>query len=205
MSSDLNCPVCGAALSLEVVFSDADARQALDRLVTLSVPLGARVLKYLGLHKPPRQHLTAAKKIKLLLQLLPDLERGAVRHKGRDWAVSQTTWAAAFDQVCAAADAGGLDLPLKGHGYLYAVVSGLADKAEARAEAQREADRRTAPAATAHTVTLRGQVMPVAEALQTLYGAPKLGAENPAPVPAGLREQLQRLRGGAQQANGGGV
>lgn len=205
MSADLHCPVCGASLSLEVVFSDADARQALDRLVALSVPLGARVLKYVGLHKPPRQHLTAAKKIKLLLQLLPDLERGAVRYKGRDWTASATTWAAAFDQVCAASDGGAIDLPLKGHGYLYAVVAGIADKAEARAEAQREAERKTG-AAAAHTVAVRGQPMPITDALQEVYGAPRQAATNPAPVPAHVREQLQRLRGGAvRQENKGGV
>lgn len=201
---DLSCPACGAELDLSVLFAHEHDQRALARLAAVSIPLGARVLQYLSLFTPPKQRLTAAKKIKLILQLLPDLERQAITYKGRDWAVPLSAWAQAIDQMLAARDAQRLELPMKGHGYLFAILAGMADKAEASAEAQREAERKTG-AAAAHTVTVRGQPMPITDALQDVYGAPRQAATNPAPVPAHVREQLQRLRGGARPENKGGV
>lgn len=78
MSADLSCPVCGTELDLAVLFSHEHDQRALARLASVSIPLGSRVLQYLALFTPPKQRLTAAKKIKLILQLLPDLERGAI-------------------------------------------------------------------------------------------------------------------------------
>lgn len=134
MSADLACPVCGSELDLAVLFSHEHDQRALARLADVSIPIGARVLQYLALFTPPRQRLTAAKKIKLILQLLPDLERQAVTHKGREWPAPLAAWAAGIDQMLAARDAARLDLPMKGHGYLYAILAGMADKHEAQAE-----------------------------------------------------------------------
>ena len=105
MSADLSCPVCGTELDLAVLFAHEGDQRALARLAAVSIPLGGRVLQYLGLFTPPKQRLTAAKKIKLILQLLPDLERGAISWKGRDWAAPRTAWAMAIDQMLAARDA----------------------------------------------------------------------------------------------------
>ena len=106
MSADLSCPVCGTELDLAVLFSHEHDQRALARLAAVSIPLGGRVLQYLALFTPPKQRLTAAKKIKLILQLLPDLERQAITHKGRDWAVPLPAWAQAIDQMLAARDGG---------------------------------------------------------------------------------------------------
>ena len=81
MSADLSCPVCGTELDLAALFAHETDQRALARLAAVSIPLGARVLQYVALFTPPKQRLTAAKKIKLLLQLLPDLERCAITHK----------------------------------------------------------------------------------------------------------------------------
>ncbi|MFC4473856.1 hypothetical protein [Comamonas denitrificans] len=149
--SDLHCPNCGTELDLATAFCAETDRKALERLVATSVPLGARVLQYIGLHQPAKQRLTAAKKIKLLLQLLPDLERRAITHRGRDWQAPLPAWAAAIDQMLLSRDAGKLELPLKGHGYLYAVIASSADRIEAQAEHQREAERAAAARARAHS------------------------------------------------------
>lgn len=202
MSHDLACPVCGTELDMAVLFSHEADQRALARLAAVSIPLGARVLQYLTLFTPPKTRLTAAKKIKLMLQLLPDLERQAVTHKGRDWAVPLTAWADAFDQMLAARDAGRLDLPMKGHGYLYAILAGMADKHEAAAEANREAERRTGRGdPVPHTVLVRGQAMPIGAALDATYGnRDKTLAEldardrNAAPMPADVRAKLAALR-----------
>ena len=199
--SDLHCPNCGTELDLATAFCAETDRKALERLVATSVPLGARVLQYIGLHQPAKQRLTAAKKIKLLLQLLPDLERRAITHRGRDWQAPLPAWAAAIDQMLLSRDAGKLELPLKGHGYLYAVLSGMADKFESQAEQQREADRRAPP--RQDTVTVRGQALPIGEALQVAYAGkdPALAAldakdRQAAPMPADVRARIAELKKG---------
>ncbi|MDD2691894.1 MAG: hypothetical protein PHX69_08960 [Simplicispira sp.] len=162
-------------MDLALLFAHEHDQRALTRLASVSIPLGARVLQYIALFQPPKQRLTVAKKIKLLLQLLPDLERFAITHKSRDWAAPLSAWAQAIDQMLAARDAGRLELPMKGHGYLYAILAGMADKHEAAQE--------------------RGQAMEV------VYGGkdPALAqieaaSRNAAPMPAAVREKLAALR-----------
>jgi hypothetical protein len=193
--------VCGAELDVGVLFAHETDQRALARLAAVSIPLGARVMQYVALFTPPKTRLTAAKKIKLLLQLLPDLERQAIHHKGRDWSVPLDAWALAFDQMLASRDAGRLELPMKGHGYLYTTLAGMADKHEAAAEAQREAERRTAP--RQDTVQVRGQTLPIGEALQVAYAGkdPALAeidarTGQAAPMPAEVRARLAALKKG---------
>lgn len=201
MTTDLSCPVCGTELDVGVLFAHETDQRALARLAAVSIPLGARVMQYVALFTPPKTRLTAAKKIKLLLQLLPDLERQAITHKGRDWSVPLDAWALAFDQMLASRDAGRLELPMKGHGYLYTTLAGMADKHEAQAEQQREADRRTAP--RQDTVQVRGQTLPIGQALQVAYAGkdPALAdidarAGQAAPMPADVRARLAELKKG---------
>lgn len=180
MSADLSCPVCGTELDLAVLFSHEHDQRALARLASVSIPLGSRVLQYLALFTPPKQRLTAAKKIKLILQLLPDLERGAITWKGRDWPAPRTAWAMAIDQMLAARDAQRLELPMKGHGYLYAILAGMADRFEGQAEQQREQDLRTGPRAA----TVNGPKS-VADLVQAPApaAAPRPAPAAPAPSP----------------------
>ena len=178
--SDLSCPTCGTELDLAVLFAHEQDQRALARLASVSIPLGARVLQYLALFTPPKQRLTSAKKIKLILQLLPDLERGAISWKGRDWAAPRTAWAMAIDQMLAARDAQRLELPMKGHGYLYAILAGMADKFEGQAEQQREQELRTGPRAA----TVNGPKS-VADLVQAPApaAAPRPAPAAPAPKP----------------------
>ena len=199
--SDLSCPSCGAEFDLAVAFSHEVDQRALARLASVGIPLGARVLQYVGLFTPPKQRLTAAKKIKLILQLLPDLERQAITWKGWDWAAPLAAWAQAIDQMLDARTAGRLELPMKGHGYLYAVLAGMADKHEAAQEAKREEDARLRP--RRDTVQVRGQALEIGAALDVVYGGkdPALAAidqskRNAAPIPAHLRERMQQIKRG---------
>jgi len=195
--SDLHCPCCGAELDLATAFAAETDRKALQRLVATSVPLGARVLQYISLHQPPKQRLTAAKKIKLLLQLLPDLERRAITHRGRDWQAPLPAWAAAIDQMLTSRDAGKLDLPLKGHGYLYAVIASSADRIEAQAEQQREQERFDAARARAHSsdqATQAGQLLQAPAPAQPQLPRP---ASTPGTSPAvrRMKEEIARKKG----------
>lgn len=199
--SDITCPACGAEFDLTVAFACEEERRAFARLASVSIPLGTRVLKYIALFTPPKQRLTSAKKLKLLMQLLPDLERKAITHKGRDWTAPLDAWAQAIDQMLAARDAQRLELPMKGHGYLYAVLAGMADKHEAAQEAKREEDARLRP--RRDTVQVRGQALEIGAALDAVYGGkdPALAAieqskRNAAPMPAHLRERMQQIKRG---------
>ena len=199
--TDITCPACGAEFDLTVAFACEEERRAFARLASVSIPLGTRVLKYIALFTPPKQRLTSAKKLKLLMQLLPDLERKAITHKGRDWTAPLDAWAQAIDQMLAARDAQRLELPMKGHGYLYAVLAGMADKHEAAQEAKREEDARLRPQRA--SVQVRGQALEIGAALDVVYGGkdPALAAieqreRNAAPMPAHLRERMQQIKRG---------
>ena len=199
--TDITCPACGAEFDLTVAFACEEERRAFARLASVSIPLGTRVLKYIALFTPPKQRLTSAKKLKLLMQLLPDLERKAITHKGRDWTAPLDAWAQAIDQMLAARDAQRLELPMKGHGYLYAVLAGMADKHEAAQEAKREEDARLRPQRA--SVQVRGQTLEIGAALDVVYSGkdPALVAieqskRNAAPIPAHLRERMQQIKRG---------
>jgi len=202
--SDLSCPVCGSELGLDHLFVDADNRAAVARLVAVGLPIGARLLQYVRLFAPAKTTLTQRKQVRLILQLLPDLERLAITHRGRDWRVPLDAWSQGIDQMLTARDAGKLDLPMKGHGYLYAILVGLADKTEAVAEVQAEAAKRIPT--TQATVQVRGQTMPMGQALQQVFGGvdptlARLDAERgtAAPMPPDVRARIASLKSLAAQ------
>ena len=207
--SDLHCPKCDFELDMSLVLKSKEDHDAFDRLVmAVGVPIARRVLDYIDLHKPAQHRLSLTKKTKLIRQLDPDLQRQAITRNGLDWPAPHLLWAQAIDQMLATRDAGRLDLPLKGHGYLYAVIQGLSDKAEGAQERQTEADRRAAAQTTRATVQVRGQAMGLGDALEVVYGGrdPALAAldhsaRHAAPMPAEVRAKLAALRGRTPQAN----
>ena len=194
--SDLSCPTCGSELDLAVLFAHEQDQRALARLASVSIPLGARVLQYLALFTPPKQRLTSAKKIKLILQLLPDLERQAITHKGRDWEAPLAAWAQAIDQMLAARDAQRLELPMKGHGYLFAILAGMADKHEASAEQQREQQLRTGPrAATTHGPASVAALVQQAQPAAATRPTPAAAQPGTSPTVRAMREHIAKTKG----------
>ena len=201
-----SCPVCGTELTMAQLFANEDTQRAVARLAAVSMPLGARVLQYCTLFAPPKTRLTVPKQVKLMLQLLPGLERRAITHKGREWAVPLELWAQGIDQMLAMRDAGRLALPMTGHAYLYSVLAGMADKHEGQAEQQAEVARRAPP--RQDTVTVRGQTMSIGQGLAEVYGGrdpalAKLDADRhtAAPMPEGVRARLAELRRGKPDTN----
>ena len=196
--SDFTCTSCGAEQDVIAMFAQVDDERALARLVALSIPLGTRVLQYVALFKPEKHRLSMAKKIKLITQLLPDLERKAITYKGRDWDAPLASWAQAIDQMTAARNVGRLELPMKGHGYLYAVLASMGNAIEAQAEKKREEERRTGP----RPATTNG-LANVADLVGAAPAAPKpapriLPQSSPGTSPAvrAMREQSQRKAAG---------
>lgn len=164
------CPVCRSELSLEQITRSLDDEQAFTRLVALSVPMAHLVVMYVGLFTPEKQALTLRKKVRLIAQLLPDLQRQTITHKGRDWTAPHQLWERAIEQVLAARAAGRIDLPFTIHGYLYAVLAGMAEKKEASAEALREAERRSDAQAPRNTVTVGGVPAGIKVVMESAFG-----------------------------------
>ncbi len=200
-STDLSCPVCGTELNMATLFQHEETQRAFARLAAVSIPLGARVMAYSTLFAPPKTRLTVPKQVRVILQLLPDLERKAITYRGRDWSVPLALWAQAIDQMLLSRDTGRLELPLKGHGYLHAILCSLADKAEASAEQQAETDKRNGTNRPG-TVQVHGQTMSIAQGLAQVFGGrdpalAKIDADraNAVPMPPEVRDKLAQLRG----------
>jgi hypothetical protein len=93
--------------------------------------LGSLVMRYIALFRPAKNRMSADRWAKLITQLLPDLERKAITHKGREWRMPIESWKLGLEAMLEKAAAGKLTLPLDNHNYLYTVLAGLADKVEA--------------------------------------------------------------------------
>jgi hypothetical protein len=199
MTNELLCPMCGTHLELGHLLVDAENRSAFMRLMTVATPLAGYLERYVYLFSPPKTSLTLRKQARIILQLLPDLERRAITHRGRDWQVPLKLWEQAIDQMLSLRDAGKLDLPMTGHKYLYTILVSLADKVEGQLEAQAELAKRTPSSAATYQV--RGQPMPMGQALAQVFGGvtPALAKMDSdrgtaAPMPDALRQKLANLK-----------
>ena len=135
------CPVCRSELSIAQLFMSEAAQNVFTRLLALGVALGEHLAVYLTLHTPPKSRLTLSKQLRLIEQLLPDMERHAITRAGREWEAPPELWIVAMEEMQASRSK--LVLPLTGHSYLYSVMQTRAERREARLEAQREEQRRT--------------------------------------------------------------
>lgn len=190
------CPVCRSELSLEQITRSLDDEQAFTRLVALSVPMAHLVVMYVGMFTPEKQALTLRKKVRIIAQLLPDLQRQTITHKGRDWMAPHRLWERAIEQVLTARAAGRIDLPLTGHGYLYAVMAGMSNKVEAVEEQQALEHKR---GSSQGTVTVQGQPMGIGDALHKVYGGSNTampeGAKKTAPPSDEMRAKIAAMLG----------
>lgn len=185
----VTCPSCGADMDLDVLLAHEDSRRALLRLVEISMPLAKVMVQYLRLFKPAKRAMGISRVVKLLEELLPDVQRGFVTHKGREWAAPVAAWQEAVQVMLGRRDEGKLKVPLTSHAYLYEVLSGIADKSEGLAERGLEAVRRQRvvvypasphPASQSVVEALAPRPLPAAPAKPvgpSMY-AKKLAAEN---------------------------
>ena len=191
------CPSCGAEESLDVMFSrmvdDDVVRRAIHDVVLKSLPLGAMLLRYIRLHKPPKQRLRMTRLRELLSELAGDMARNVIERHGRTWAVTNDDWRGAFEAVFAAVEKGTLQLPLQGNGYLYQVLSRKSDQVEAAQEEKREQERRTA--GRAHSSAAPTSVGELLAAAPVGYPAaasrPAAPAPSPGTAPTGRANRAQ--------------
>lgn len=137
------CPNCGEQSHITSFFVEDEGKRLAVCLAEMEPVLGRAVIGYLGLFKPTKTSLRLARAAKIA-QEVAELaaegsvckdERGGIRRQA-----SASLWAAGIDVMLQ--QRASLALPLETHGYLRAVVFGLADKAEAAAERKVEEDRR---------------------------------------------------------------
>lgn len=189
------CPTCGSEESLDALLHrliDEDAtRRILAEIVTLSLPLGGKVVRYIRLHKPAKHVLRTEKVATLLKELAPDLRRGVIAFKGRDWAAPVQIWSDALDEVFRAQSTGTLDLPLQGNGFLYAVITRLSNSIEASAERAREIERQQ----RAYRHTEPAPLASLAAVVTAAPPAPAAPTETPVQrgVPDWIKQAQQKL------------
>lgn len=137
------CPDCGVQAHVTAFFVEDDGKRLAMTVAGLEPELGRALLGYLGLFKPSKTALRMARAAKLAQEVAALVASGSVckdERGGVRRTTTPATWAAGIEQMLA--QRGALTLPLDTHGYLRAVVFGLADKADAAAERAREASAR---------------------------------------------------------------
>ena len=178
--SQLQCPACGAEMSLDVVLSHEALRRATFELLQMSLPLGALVMRDVALFRPAKNRMGADRMAKLVAQLLPDMQRQAITHRGRDWDMPLEGWRAGFEAMLEKAAADKLTLPLKSHGYLMEIIVGYGNKAEAAKETKREQDRAYPYSTDRNSNT----AAPIGDVISQVISRQ---------IPAEAREQLMKL------------
>lgn len=151
---NLNCPACGADMSLEVLIQHDAARAALVMAMGMSMPLGKLLVQYLALFRPTKRQLTMDRVAKLLGELVPMIQKAQIERNGRMWAAPLDSWKGALEEVISKRDK--LILPLKSHGYLLEIIVGHENKLEAHQERKQEEQRSSASHRPAQATTVRG-------------------------------------------------
>lgn len=197
------CPTCGAEESIDsVIFrviDDEEVRGLVNDVLQRSFALGGTLIRYVRLFKPPKHQLNWVRVRKALAELVPDIQRGSIERNGAVITVSTDLWLAAFSATFDATSKGTLRLPLAHNGYVYGALVNLAEKAAAKAEEQREVNRRSS---RRDTVTVNGEAMPIGQALGVVFDSvdpavAKIDAasRNAAPVPQEILDLRAKLGG----------
>lgn len=134
------CPACGAVTSLDALIGNEAARSLLVMALE-QTQTGRRLVRYVALFRPAQRQLSWDRVASLLGELLDMIQSGKVERHGRLWAAPESAWVTALDEILARRDEGKLTLPLKSHGYLLEIITGQANKVEARAEQHAEDTR----------------------------------------------------------------
>lgn len=140
---NLTCPDCGFHAPLVAYTADEDGRRIAALVAQLPKSVGMPALAYINLFAPAKRKLTMARARKLLEELVPDIERGAIERKSRHWLAPASVWLQAFEYM--QTPRASVTLPLKSHGYLYEVIVGIVERGEAVTENATELQRRTNP------------------------------------------------------------
>lgn len=121
-------------MSLELLVDEPAAAAALQHALAIS-PLGALLVKYLGLFRPAKSKLSWSRVAALLGELAEPIRTQRIERAGQVWDVDMAGWERGLTRVLAARDAGRLRTPLSSHGYLLEVLVTDAERAQSAAPA----------------------------------------------------------------------
>ena len=117
------CPSCGTTVSLDALIGHDAAREALVEVFKLSGGLGSTMIKYLALFRPANRDLSMDRVAKLVGEMVPDIQAQRIERNRQVYEAPVDAWIWAMEQTLSARDNGRLTLPLKGHGFLYEVLT----------------------------------------------------------------------------------
>lgn len=187
------CPECGLSADLAAFVNQGEHNIALAAALEIPALLGSRVVRYLGLHRPPSRALAGAKAARLLTELRDVIISGQIERKGVTRPAPLQVWVTALDQILERPPS---KLPLTGHGYLYEMVATAADKHAAEAERKREEAARSgaqAPSTVGQPVVRERSTEDVLAEHRRL--AARQGVAAPAPGERGVKSLSQLLQG----------
>lgn len=195
------CPECGMSADLAAFVTQGEHNQALAAALEIPAILGPRVVRYLGLFRPPSRALAGAKAVRLLTELRDTITSGRIERKGVTRPAPLKAWIGALDQILERPPSG---LPLTSHGYLFQVVATEADKLDAEAEKQREEAARSGAKSVANQPATAVRERSTEEVLaEHKRMQQRQGRTDPAPTRRGGPTPLSQLLKGAPGAEDG--
>lgn len=135
----VTCPCCNTEFPIEAGFSEVDGKRLAAIMAEFDPAVGRSMISYLRLFKPAKTSLRMARAAKIAREAADLVSAGDVCRDERGGVRRPTTpsmWAQGMEQMASQRDR--LSLPIDGHGYLRAVVFGIADGIDAAAERDRE-------------------------------------------------------------------
>ena len=193
----LVCPNCRFKFELEQAIQEVEGRQFVELLMSLPPPVQRSVYNYIKLFTPEKQAMTWSKALKALKELAPMIKDAKIQRNKVIYAAPIPVWVAALSCLVETPPAT-LTLPLKGNGYLLAILVTQAEKAVADAvENQanaRQAEKDYANRAVAETVK-QVKNNKVDAVNQSQAGQPKLP-----PIDPEWKKQLFGMMAGAARA-----
>lgn len=133
------CPGCGAYGTVEAFTGHADAAVCASLMGQMPAAVATAVERYARLFAPAKHRMTWKRQRKVLESIAPLIEAQLIKAKGRTWPAPHAAWISAINTML---DSRTMELPLTTHGYLQKILMGLAEKAEAESEQQREDTRK---------------------------------------------------------------
>lgn len=118
------CPCCGAENSLDALLAHEDAREAVWAVAQVGGEIGRLAVQYIALFRPANSSLSMGRMAKLLGEILPDIQRGAITRDRIEYPAPPEAWVYAMREMLTRRSSGSLKLPLKSHGYLYEIIAG---------------------------------------------------------------------------------
>jgi hypothetical protein len=134
----LVCPCCNARFPVEAGMQDEAARAAIAVAIKLPASLGELLLRYLSLFRPEQRALSWSRANALLKEISEPLAAAQVTRNRVTRAAPVELWRIGLEKIIETRDQGKLNLPLRGHGYLFEIVWSAAGQMEDAAEKKRE-------------------------------------------------------------------